>query len=90
MYGKIKVSNREGTCDMYSTTRYYYPNGIEGESMQCTFKDFDDIDKAIKYCHRYAKGLRFAGVKVEDEKGNAIFEITSDFEPFDYRQEGVI
>ena len=65
---------------MFSTIRYFYPHGIEGEAMQCTFKDFEDVNKAIKYCNRYAKGLRFAGVRIEDEKGNTVYEITSDFE----------
>lgn len=70
---------------MYSTTRHFYPNGIEGEAMDCTFKEFDNIDKAIKYADRYAKGLRFAGVTVEDETGNIIYQITSDFEVIDNR-----
>jgi len=65
---------------MFYTTRYYYPHGIEGEAMECTFKAFRDINKAIKYCHRYAQGVRFAGVRIEDEKGKTIYEITSDFE----------
>lgn len=71
---------------MYRTTRYYYPRGIEGESMQCTWKYFDTIEKAIKYCKRYTKGLRFAGVQIEDDDLNLLFEITSDQELFDYRK----
>jgi hypothetical protein len=70
---------------MFYTTRHYYPNGIEGESMSCTFKEFDTIEKAIKYCHRYAKGIRFAGVQVEDEEGFLLYEITSDGDITDYR-----
>ena len=69
----------------YSTTRHFYPHGIEGEAMDCTFKEFNTIEKAIKYADRYAKGLRFAGVQIEDETGNTVYEITSDFEVFDYR-----
>jgi len=72
---------------MFNTTRYFYPHGIEGEAMNCTFKEFDSIDKAIKYAHRYTKGLRFAGVQIEDEAGNIVYEITSDQETIDYRQE---
>ncbi len=47
--------------------------------MDCTFKEFETFEKAVAYCRRYAKGLRFAGCQVEDEKGNTVFEITSDF-----------
>jgi hypothetical protein len=70
---------------MFYTTRHYYPNGIEGESMNCTFKEFDTIEKAIKYCYRYSKGIRFAGVQVEDEEGFLLYEITSDGDITDYR-----
>ncbi len=65
---------------MYNTTRYYYPRGIEGESMDCTFKEYETLKDAISYCRRYAKGLRFAGCQVEDEKGNIVFEINSGLE----------
>ena len=71
---------------MYSTTRHFYPRGIEGEAMDCTFKEFDTIEKAIKYAHRYAKGLRFAGVQIEDETGKTLYEITSDFDVLDHRK----
>lgn len=71
---------------MFTTTRSFYPNGTEGESMKCTFKEFDTIEKAIKYCHRYSKGIRFAGVQLEDEKGDLLYEITSSNDVYDYRQ----
>jgi len=70
---------------MFTTTRYFYPHGIEGEAMSTTTKNFNDLDKAIKHAKRYATGLRFAGVQVEDEKGNIIYEITSDMEAIDNR-----
>lgn len=73
---------------MYNTTRYFYPHGIEGEAMECTYKEFDTIEKAIKYANRYTKGLRFAGVQIEDENGNIVYEITSDNETIDYRVKG--
>lgn len=69
----------------FYTTRWYYPHGIEGENMQITDKEFDDIEKALKYAHRYNKGIRFAGIEIEDEKGNMVYEITSDGDIFDYR-----
>ncbi len=64
---------------MYSTTRWFYPRGTEGEAMNCTFKDFPTLEKAVAYCRRYATGLRFAGVEVEDASGKIVFRITSDF-----------
>lgn len=70
---------------MYSTIRFFYPHGIEGEAMDNTTKEFDNIDKAIKYCHRYNKGLRFAGVQIESENGTLLYEITSDNDMYDYR-----
>lgn len=70
---------------MYTVTRSYYPHGVEGECMENNTKDFEDIEKAIKYAHRYAKGTRFAGVRVEDEKGKLLYEITSDSDAYDYR-----
>ena len=70
---------------MYTTTRFFFPHGNEYESMDCTFKEWDNLEKAIAYAHRYAKGIRFAGVTVEDEDGKTIYEITSSSEVYDYR-----
>lgn len=74
----------------YFTTRYFYPHGIEGEAMDCTYKEFDTIEKAINYAHRYNKGMRFAGVQIEELRddgklGDMVYEITSDNETVDYR-----
>lgn len=63
---------------MYMTTRQFFPHGIEGEEMDCTWLEWEDLDKAIAYCHRYAKGVRFANVTVEDEKGNLIYELNNE------------
>jgi uncharacterized membrane protein YkoI len=70
---------------VFTATRHFYPRGIEGEVMDCTFKDFDTIEKAINYANRYAKGRRFAGVRIEDKDGKLLYEITSDSEQIDYR-----
>jgi hypothetical protein len=69
---------------MYITTRYYYPNGIEGEAMKCTIKEFDTFEKAVSYCERYTKGIRFAGVTIENEQGYLLYEITSDMRVYRY------
>lgn len=74
-----------GEIKMYTATRFFYPHGIEGESMDNIIKEFDNIDKAIAYAHRYAKGIRFAGVEIEDENGKTIYEITSGNDTYDYR-----
>ena len=71
---------------MYNTTRFFYPRGIEGEAMDYTFKEFNTIEKAINYAHRYTKGLRFAGLQIEDNNGNLVYEITSDNEVIDHRK----
>lgn len=67
-----------------TTTRFYYPHGIEGETTETTVKEWGTVYEAIKYSRRYAKGTRFAGVQVEVDD-SIIFKITSDFEEFDYR-----
>lgn len=71
---------------MYMTTRQFFPRGIEGEEMDCTWKEWNDLDKAIAYCHRYAKGVRFVRVTVEDEDGNLIYELTDNGIITDNRQ----
>lgn len=70
---------------MFTTIRYFYPNGIEGESMDNTIKEHSTFEKALNYAHRYSKGIKFAGVEIEDEKGKKLYEITSDGNIFDYR-----
>lgn len=45
---------------MYNTTRFFFPHGRENEAMDCTFKEFPTIEKAIAYAHRYSGGARFA------------------------------
>ena len=67
------------------TTRYFYPHGIEGETTETTLKEWDNLDSAIKYARRYAKGNRFAGVEIEVNR-KVVFEITSDFEEIDHRE----
>lgn len=85
-HNPIKVNNNIEDKQMFTTTRYFYPHGIEGESMDNTVKEFDNIEKAIVYCHRYATGVKFAGVQIEDENGKVIYEISSDYETYDYRK----
>lgn len=63
---------------MYRTIRYYYPHGNELEAMECTIKHWCSLEKAIAYCHRYSKGVRFASAEIEDEFGEQIYKLLSD------------
>ncbi len=60
---------------MYSTTRFFFPHGREDEAMDCTFKEFKTIEKAIAYAHRYSGGVRFAACQIEDENGKLLYEV---------------
>ena len=70
---------------IYTSIREFYRYGNESDYVDCTFKEWNSLEKAIAYAHRYTKGVRFAGVRIEDESGNPIYEITSDQKVFDYR-----
>lgn len=70
----------------YTTVREFYKYNYEHGETDMTFKEWDSLDKAIAYAHRYAKGLRFVGVTVEDENGNVLYEILNHgADTFDYR-----
>lgn len=69
---------------MFTTYRYYYKYGNEDDEIMCTFKEFSDFEKAKAYAHRYAKGIKFCGVQIQDSNGNLLYEITSDFIIYDY------
>jgi len=67
-------------------TRHYFPHGIEGESMGCTFMEYTDIEKAIKRANRYSSGVYFASVDIEDEETRKIvYEIVGG-DIYDYRE----
>ena len=70
---------------MYRTIRYWFKYGNEGDEIECTFLEHKTFEKALKYAERYATGIRFAGVEIEDEEGNTLYEITSSQEITDYR-----
>ena len=62
---------------MYTTARSYYRYGNEEDMIDCTFLEWETLEKAIKYCERYSVGIRFAGVTVRDEEGNVVYELTA-------------
>lgn len=67
---------------MYTTNRYYYRYGNEDDYVDITTKEFDTLDKAIKYADRYATGIRFVSVEVLDEDDNVVYEILQDGRTF--------
>ena len=71
---------------MFNTCRWYFRYGNEDDPMDCTFKEYDTVEKAIKYARRYATGIRFARVEIKDDNGKLLFEIDGNFEETDYRE----
>lgn len=69
----------------YTTTRFFFPHGIEGESMDCTYKEWNSLEKAMAYCHRYTKGTRFASAEIRDDEDNRVYELLADGTVIDYR-----
>ncbi|WP_462351060.1 ATP-binding protein [Fusobacterium varium] len=73
---------------MYTTSRHWFKYGNEDDELECTTLFHETLDKAITYAHRYAKGVRFASVTVEDEEGNILYEICDcGAKVIDYREE---
>ncbi|EES63561.2 hypothetical protein [Fusobacterium varium] len=73
---------------MYITYRNWLKNGNENDEIVCTRLEHETLEKAISYAHRYAKGIKFVNVTVEDDAGNVLYEICDyGAEVFDYRDE---
>lgn len=70
---------------MFHVTRFTFKYGHEWDAMDCTFKVYPTFEKALKYAVRYAIGIKFAGVTIENDDGKTIYEITSDGNVFDHR-----
>ena len=70
----------------FTAVWYGYPNGREEESMHVQFKDFNDIDSAIRFLQMKAektRGAHWAGAQIEDVDSDVVYEITSDYEVLD-------
>ena len=76
---------QEEEPETYTAIRYCFKYGCETDELVPTFKVFDSIEKAIKYAHRYAGGLRFCMCEIEDSNGKTIYEVMDDGRVFDYR-----
>lgn len=85
---KILLSRLDGNCSFKSGNRptytaycYTYPNGVEGEAMDCTTEEFTSLAKAKAYCDTFAancSGIHFAGAHVEDSSGKYVYELPVD------------
>lgn len=84
---KILISKLDGSgsysgkCTPFTACCYTYPNGIEGEAMECDTKGFTTLKKAKAYVDAFAKdtvSLHFAGAHVEDVNGEWVYEINCD------------
>lgn len=76
----------EGEDVVFTAIRYCFKYGCETDELVPTYKEFDSLDKAINYAHRYAKGLRFCMCEIEDRNGKTIYEVMDDGKVFDYRK----
>lgn len=70
---------------MYTTFRRYYRYGNETDYIDVTIKEFPTFEKALAYAERYAKGIKFAGVEIDNENYETVYEITEESDVFDYR-----
>jgi len=59
---------------MFTAIRSWFKYGNETDEVEVTLKEYPTLEKAVAYCRRYAKGIRYASSEVEDEKGNIVFE----------------
>lgn len=73
---------------MYTVTWHRYPHGIEGEEMDCNWREFDDIEKAIRFLHgrvKLIKSVNWAGGYIEDENCKELYAIYDSGESEDLR-----
>jgi len=66
----------------YTANVFEYPNGEEGEAMDCTTEEFATLDEAKAYVDAWAQeveGIKFAGAYVEDDiTGKFVYELLCD------------
>ena len=59
---------------MYITNRYWLRYGNEDDVVECTTKEFENFEKAVAYCRRYATGIKYVSCEILDDKGNILYE----------------
>lgn len=62
---------------MFKTFRRYYKNA-NSHRWSVTVKKWDNLDKALAYARRYAKGPRFLDCVVTDEKNAKLYLVTAE------------
>lgn len=63
---------------MYTVHWCRYPHGHEEEAMENKYKEFDNLDKAIKFLLgrlHTIKSVNWAGGWIEDEQGKWVYVI---------------
>jgi hypothetical protein len=74
-------SFKGGNRPTYTAHLYTYPNGEEGETMDCETFDFTSLAKAKAKCNEFladCESLMFAGAHVENDGGDYLYEILTD------------
>lgn len=64
---------------MFKTSRRYYKNA-NSHKWGVTVKEWDNLDKALAYARRYAKGPRFIDCVVTDKKNAKLYLVTAEKE----------
>jgi hypothetical protein len=71
-------SFKGGSRPTYTAQCFTYPNGIEGEAMDCEGEEFTSLAKAKAHVDAFAagcEGIKFAGAHVEDGSGRHVYEL---------------
>jgi hypothetical protein len=74
-------SFKGGSRPTYTAHLYTYPNGEEGEAMDCETFDFTSLARAKTKCDEFladCESLMFAGAHVEDDNGKYVYELLCD------------
>jgi hypothetical protein len=74
-------SFKGGSRPTYTAHLYTYPNGEEGEAMDCDTAEFTSLAKAKAHCDEFiadCESLMFAGAHVENDGGDYLYEILTD------------
>jgi hypothetical protein len=74
-------SFKGGRRPTYTAHLYTYPNGEEGEAMDCETFEFTSLTKAKAKCDEFltdCESLMFAGAHVENDGGDYLYEILTD------------
>ncbi len=69
---------------MFKTSRRYYKNA-NSHKWDVTVKEWDNLDKALAYARRYAKGPKFIDCVVTDEKNTKLYLVTAEKEVHFYK-----